>query len=534
MNTKISLLSDYFKTSDPEDAIWVVYFLSGHRFKRLFPNKLLRHWVMTHYSIPKWLFTEAMVAVGDTGETISLLIDSSREPLKGGHVGGSLSSWIRRIRDLSHLTEDQQEGQITHWWKTLSQEGIFLINKLMTGAFRLGVSKQTVANGLAQAFSLEKTTILHRMMGKWEPTKSYYKQLTSQDESDTQNSHPYPFYLASPLEKDIPSLGSVSEWFFEWKWDGIRAQFIRRYDEVFLWSRGEELINISFPLLILSMREIPNGTVFDGEILAYYQGKPLAFSVLQRRIGRQDINDTILSEAPVIFMIYDLLEFDYDDLRKQEHSERRRKLEKFQKELPDNFKISPLLAAKSWDEVMVLRDSSRNNLAEGLMLKRKLAEYQVGRKRGDWYKYKVDPLSIDAVLIYAQTGSGRRANLFTAYTFAVWSDDHDELITIGRAYSGLTDKEFKELDAWIRSNTQQRFGPVRSVDPIHVFELGFDGIMTNEKSKSGMSLRFPRMLRWRKDKPVEEADTISTTRLLLKFEGITEIKRNRSLDEFFL
>ncbi|MHA2502715.1 MAG: ATP-dependent DNA ligase, partial [Candidatus Kariarchaeaceae archaeon] len=308
---------------------------------------------------------------------------------------------------------------------------------------------------------------------------------------------------------------------------------VKREKQIFLWSRGEELINHSFPNICEGGQVLPDGLVLDGEILAYHQGKPLAFSVLQRRIGRQDVTDAILSEAPVVFMVYDVLEYQGNDLRNETHRFRRSILDELSQNFPGNFLISPLLDADNWSAIEDLRQQAREELAEGLMLKRSSAIYHVGRKRGDWYKYKVDPLSIDAVLIYAQSGSGKRANLFTAYTFAVWSDDQTELIPIGRAYSGLTNKEIRELDAWIRTNTKQRFGPVRSVDPVQVFELGFDGIMTNERSKSGLSLRFPRMLRWRRDKPVSEADTLSGTRVFLKFEGITEIKRNRSLDDFF-
>ena len=532
-NKKIQLLVDYLHSAAPVDAIWVVYFFAGNRFKRLISSRLLRKWVRDQYDIPKWLFDEAMVAVGDTGETISLLIDTYRQESSSELSEWALHTWVEKIQDLRYLDEYDQKVTVQYWWKNLDQESIFILNKLLTGAFRVGVSKQTIAKAVAEAFSLKKTTVLRRMMGNWEPSVAFFNELTAAGSTELDISAPYPYFLASPLEQHLEDLGAVEEWYVEWKWDGFRAQLIKRQDSIFLWSRGEELINPSFPELIAAADQLPNGLVLDGEVLAYYQGQPLAFSVLQRRIGRQDVTETILKEAPVILMLYDILEYQGQDIRDLPQQQRRSYLDELTGSLPSLFKLSPLLSVGSWDDARAYWDTARTELAEGLMLKRRSAPYQVGRKRGDWYKYKVDPLSLDVVLIYAQSGSGRRANLFTAYTFAVWSDDAQTLVPVGRAYSGLTDDEIRDLDSWIRSHTTDRFGPVRSVDPVQVFELGFDGIMTNERTKSGISLRFPRMLRWRHDKPVEEADSLSTARALLRYEGLTEIKRNYSLDDFF-
>jgi len=344
-------------------------------------------------------------------------------------------------------------------------------------------------------------------MGNWNPEQTTFEELILQESPDQDISKPYPFCLAHPAEDDITTLGNEKDWSAEWKWDGIRGQVIVRKDKLFVWSRGEELVTEKFPEFHDFTNVIPNGTVLDGEILSYQNGMPLPFGDLQTRIGRKNITKSILEKAPVAFMAYDILEQEGQDMRQKPFSERRQLLEKLSEDVEDTaFVLSPKVSFSSWQGLAKTRELSREHFAEGLMLKRKDSLYHVGRKRGDWWKWKVDPLSVDGVLIYAQKGHGRRAGLFTDYTFGVWHED--ELVVFAKAYSGLTDAEFREVDAFIKKNTLEKFGPVRTVKAELVFEIGFEGIRASNRHKSGVALRFPRILRWRKDKKKEEADSL--------------------------
>ena len=336
------------------------------------------------------------------------------------------------------------------------------------------------------------------------------------EESPNENaSKPYPFYLAYPVEKEIESLGDVSDWAAEWKWDGIRSQLIKRNGEWYLWSRGEELITDKFPEFGEVIDHIPDGTVIDGELLPFKEGRLLDFSVLQTRIGRKNLTKKIMNDAPPLLKAYDLLEWGGKDIRYESYEFRRRKLNELLHEsnLHQRVIISKSVDFKSWEELGQLRESSRENFAEGFMLKRKKSVYKSGRKRGDWFKWKIDPMTIDAVMIYAQKGHGRRADLFSDYTFAVWRDQ--ELVSFTKAYSGLTDKEMLEVSNWVKKNTVEKFGPVRTVKPELVFEVAFEGIQLSKRHKSGIALRFPRIKRWRKDKKIEEANTIEDLKQFL-------------------
>lgn len=536
-NRKISLLVEYFESAPLSDSAWLVFFLSGQRFKRIISYRKLVKWAQEEVNYPKWMFQEIWATVGDTAESISLSLDTSREiDTDNGKLRDiSLTDWINRISKFGEMSDEEKRTKLVKWWSELSKDGIFLLTKLLTGGFRVGVSKLNTAKALGKCYDLPQTTILHRLSGKWTPSENFFLSLISKETQDVDESRPYPFYLASQLDYDDEDLGDIEDWNIEWKWDGIRSQVIKRNDAVYLWSRGNELINTGFPELIGFAKDLPNGTVIDAEIIAYYNNEPLSFSVLQRRIGRENITKEILEEAPVIFMAYDLMEWDGKDIRSESHEVRRDLLEKLpQNEIIDHslMHLSPILNFKNWKEAEKLRELSREHRAEGFVLKRKNSEYKAGRKRGDWWKWKIDPFIVDVILIYAQAGSGRRASLFTDYTFGVW-DENKELVPIGKSYRGLTDEEMKELDKWIRSNTITKQGAFREVKPEQVFELGFDGVVSNPRTKSGLSLRFSRIIRWRKDKPASEADSLSNVRELLKFEGTTEVKRYHALDEFF-
>ena len=304
----------------------------------------------------------------------------------------------------------------------------------------------------------------------------------------------------------MTDLGEASEWQAEWKWDGIRSQLICREDQLFVWSRGEELITDKFPEFDAFREALPPGTVIDGEILPFHNDQPLSFAKLQTRIGRKNLTKKVLKDAPVILMAYDLLEWQGEDIRERPLLERRQLLETLHaqvKEHVPSFWLSTIVESADWKELKALRKDSRTYYAEGFMLKRRSSPYQVGRKRGDWWKWKVEPLTVDAVLINAQKGSGRRAGLFTDYTFAVWDDRVEgdrKLVPFTKAYSGLTDQEMRKVDNFVKRNTKEKFGPVRAVTPELVFEIAFEGIQRSTRHKSGVAVRFPRILRQRLDK----------------------------------
>ena len=515
-NAKVEAIAEYFRVAPSDDAAWALYYLTGRRLKRFISSKSLRDWTLDLTGISLWLYEESYSSVGDTAECCALLLDSQTHiPLEIHEPDRSLDSWMReRIIPLAKMPEPDQKANVVSWWRTLDRHGIFVLNKLLTGAFRVGVSQSLVARALADVSKLELAEISHRLMGDWEPTGEWYQRLVSSEETERHLSTPYPFFLASPLEKEIAELGEPTDWQAEWKWDGLRAQIIRRNGETFIWSRGEELVTDKYPELVQASLTLPDGCVIDGEILAMRGADVLPFGILQKRIGRKALGKAILSEAPAGLMAYDILEFGGRDLRTEPMSERRETLETLFRGTSGVFHLSPSINFESWHSLTELRKESRSRSVEGIMLKRKSSPYQAGRRRGDWWKWKIDPFTVDAVLIYAQAGSGRRANLFTDYTFAVW--DGEKLAPIAKAYSGLSDEEIAKLDNWIRRNTKDRFGPVRSVNPVHVFELAFEGINASPRHKSGIAVRFPRILRWRHDKKAEDADRIETLRAMVK------------------
>ncbi len=510
-NEKIAALVRYFRSADPRDAAWAVHFLSGRRPKRLVKAGDVRAWAAAEAGVPDWLFDESYQAVGDLAETITLLLPNEGEP-----SDRPLWEWVEhRLLALRGQSPEAQRESLVDAWRRLGALERFVWNKLITGAFRVGASQQLVVRALAEASGVAEPAIAHRLMGAWEPSPDFYARLIAADVRDADLSRPYPFYLAYPFAAALAELGPVNEWLVEWKWDGIRAQVVRRDDRTWVWSRGEELLNGRFPEVEETAALLPDGTVVDGELLPWRDAAPLAFAQLQRRIGRKTIGKKLLAEVPIALVAFDLLELGGEDLRSRPLVERRARLAALVRGLPtgSSLRLSPQVDAAGWPDVDVARRAARQRGAEGLMLKRLSSPYGVGRRRGDWWKWKVAPLTADAVLIYAQPGSGRRAGLFTDYTFGVW--DGDELVPFAKAYSGLTDEEIRQVDAFVRRHTLDRFGPVRTVKPELVFELAFEGIQRSPRHKSGIAVRFPRMARWRTDKRPEDADSLETIRALL-------------------
>jgi DNA ligase-1 len=512
---KIDELTDYFAGAGSADASWAVYFLIGRKPKQVVPSKKLREWAVEASGVPDWLFQESYDAVGDLAETIALLLPEAEQS-----SDLPLSEWVEtRLLPLRGANEETQKRVILGAWASMDRPQRFVWNKLISGSFRVGVSQQLVTRALAKVSGVDPAIIAHRLMGDWEPNPAFFDQLRALESHDADHSRPYPFCLAHALEGPPSSLGQIKDWSAEWKWDGIRAQLIRRRGETFVWSRGEELVTDRYPELATLGAFLPEGTVLDGEILPYREGVPLPFAKLQKRIGRKTLGKAILAEVPVVLIAYDLLEFAGNDFRAEPFEARRTKLKGLVESiaLPDRLILSPSVEADSWEGLATARQGSRDRQAEGLMLKRKGSAYHVGRKRGDWWKWKVNPFTIDAVLTSAQRGSGKRASLYTDYTFGVW-DDSGKLVTIAKAYSGLTDEEINRVDAFIRRNMVEKFGPVRTVKPELVFELAFEGIQRSTRHKSGIAVRFPRINRWRDDKKPEDADTLETIRALLPGE----------------
>ena len=506
---KVDAMVEYFVHADAADAAWAVYFLSGGRPKRLIPVRRVAEWAMEESDIPSWLFEESYSSVGDLAETIALLL-----PLSSASASDTpLHQWVEgRLLPLGDMTEAEQHFAVIAAWRELGGSERYIWNKLITGAFRVGVSEQLVMRALARASGVDEGAVAHRLSGHWAPTAENFRTLVASDSSDADRSRPYPFYLAYALEGELESLGDASEWQAEWKWDGIRAQLIRRNGNTYIWTRGGDLATDRFPELVTGASLLPDGTVLDGEIMPWKDGAALPFAQLQRRIGRKKLGPKILSDVPIVLITYDVLELAGLDIRSRPLAQRRQALTGLSGRGP--FLLSPTIELRSWDDARAAHGDSRDQRAEGLMLKRLDSEYGVGRRKGSWWKWKVQPFSIDAVMVYAQPGSGRRAMLHSDYTFAV--RDGDALVPFAKAYSGLTDAEIRVLDNWIRRHTLEKFGPVRHVEPVQVFELAFEGIQESSRHKSGVAVRFPRIARWRTDKTAAEADTIETLRALLE------------------
>lgn len=502
---KVESLRCYFSEVPPEDACWGLYIISGEKIPTKINRTFLQESFCAFINMPLWLFKESYYHVGDLSETMALL----RGPLVQAATPGALGKFIQEeLLTLKNLTDDQKKEKLHQWWSSFDESILFLLHKCFTGGLRVGVSKNLLIQALAQVAGVDKETMSFRLMGDYEPTPKYYQNLLVQDVTIERKSKPYPYFLASPTESPDEEFKNWEEWCVEWKWDGIRAQIIKRDGEVFLWSRGEELINDSFPEVLKQAMLLPDGTVIDGELLPFKNGEVKSFAELQTRLNRKKVSKKDLETTPISIMAYDLLEWGGVDIREKTLKERREILETIHV-----FPLSKLIHVSNYTEAQTLRLESRDRGVEGFMMKRWNSPYQVGRKRGDWWKWKIDPLTIDCVLLYAQSGSGRRSNLYTDYTLAVWKDK--ELIPVTKAYSGLTDQELGDMDKWIKKNTLEKFGPVRSVKPEHVFEIGFEGIQESNRHKAGVALRFPRILRWRKDKKPEEADTLENVKKLL-------------------
>lgn len=554
---RVDSLVRYFRDAEPADAAWATWFLCGQRPRRVIKVSQLQEWCAELAGIPEWLFEESREFVGDLAETIALLL-----PAVGSQVDDSLASWIeQKLLALPLMSDAARRDAIQQAWQDLNQTERLVFNKLLTGGFRIGVSQKLVIRALAEVSGIAGDVIAHRLMGQWKPTAEFFQSLMDPDTTDTQISRPYPFCLAHALS-DVTAEQLVTEatdstpisvaeqtttahegpansrfdehWIIEWKWDGIRAQLIVREGQVFIWSRGEELLTERFPEIEQAARRLPDGTVLDGEVVGWKNGHVLPFSDLQKRIQRKTVGPSIRAAVPVRFIAFDLLEWQKADLRSVPLRERRARLDGIGLEPAEAsgviIALAPRLSAATWSDCVQLRTQSREQLVEGLMLKHVNSQYEVGRVTGTWWKWKNEPFHCDAVMLYAQRGHGRRAGKFTDFTFAIW--DNGQLVPFAKAYSGLTNAEIEEVDRFVRDNTIERFGPVSSVKAELVFELAFENIQLSSRHKSGLAVRFPRIARWRKDKTIEQADSLEHLKMLIhqRASGDASEEENTSED----
>lgn len=540
---KVAALERYFRDtlahdSTHPDAAWTLALLTGRRVKRGITSTQTRALAAELSGTPDWLVRECHDAVGDLGETVALLLEGWSPPpeLAERPHEPALHEVMDRLRAMVSMDDASRAATMTALWAPLSTRERLVLNKLLSTSFRVGASAKLAIKGLAAATGIDEQTLTHRAAGAWEPTAQTIARIVSTSpgaHAGDDLARPYPFFLASPLDDPPPALvdtalssllGARSDWIAEWKWDGIRAQLLTRAGSVALWSRGDELVTDAYPELVDAARDLPGGLALDGELLAWEDGVPLPFTLLQRRLNRKRVEHSLFPDVPVAFLAYDLLEHEGADLRERPIEARRELLESLIRPEHTPIRLSPLITtadAPDWESLASLRASSRERRVEGVMLKRRGSPYRTGRTRGDWWKWKIDPFTIDAVMVNAQRGSGRRASLFTDYTFALWSGDspgQGELVPIAKAYSGLTDDEIAKVDSWVSRHTIGRHGPVRVVKPELVFELAFEGVQESDRHKSGLALRFPRMARWRTDKKPQDADTVASLRGILDAE----------------
>jgi DNA ligase 1 len=547
---------EYFSEArdDPSrqaSAAWAIYFLAGGKPRQLAPTRLLRRLAIEGAEIPEWLFEECYQSVGDLAETLALLLPegeaSDEEPL---------SVWMNaRLLPLRAAPEEEKYTRLRDWALGIPGDQRLAFFKLITGAFRVGVSKLQVVQALAQASGLDEKRAAQRMIGFAQADRvlqgrdflALIAPVAAGEAQTLDEGQPYPFYLAHSFQRPVEDmetvLGPTANWQAEWKFDGIRAQFVHRSGAWRLWSRGEELISDAYPEMAALSQSLPQGLALDGELVVMAPaGGPVGagdlkglqpFALLQQRLGRKQVSARTMQDLPVVFIAYDLLELDGRDIREEPQAVRRAALEKIVEEslrsaraanVQMPLRVSPTLHGADWQALAAVREGARALGVEGLMLKAREGAYGVGRRKGGdridiWWKWKLDPMSVDAVLIYAQRGHGRRSGVYSDYTFAVWSVEADRpdraLVPFAKAYSGLSDAEMRDVDSIIRNTTIETFGPVRSVSPTMVFELGFEGIAPSKRHKSGVAVRFPRMLRRRLDKPVAQADTLERLRALL-------------------
>ena len=518
---KIEALINYFKKVPPEDLAWTVSLLLGRKIKQVISVKRLRKWSVELTQIPDWLLAECLNNVGDLAETISLIL-----PFEGNSENIPLHVWIEQcIFPLKDQQEEIQKEKIVSFWHQLNSVERFLFNKLVTGSFHVDIPPKLIIKALSSFCSLNEKYISQRLIGNWVPTAGFFNFLCTSNVSDTMANIPYPFNPVVQLDLKVEDLGNINQWLFEWKWNGIRSQIIKRENKVFIWSHDEDLLNDSFPELYELGSILPDGTVIEGIIIPIRDNILLPSAELKKRIAKRYPVKKILSDIPVSFVAFDLLEFDKEDIRNKSLNQRRNLLKEILNDITDKrIILSGVVECNSWKDLKIARSEAGKKSVDGLMLKRLYSPYSIGSETivsamqsgiltTNWYKWKNDPLTINAILLYARLEQGSTSPLFKEYTFALWHDG--KLIPFAKTSSGLTDEEIIQVDSFIRKNTLGKFGPVRTVKPELVFKLEFDGIQKSSRNKSGIVVLSPHITRWHHYKKIEEAGSLNSLTILL-------------------
>jgi DNA ligase-1 len=508
-NAKLKLIGDYLRATPDPDRGWALAALTGDLDLPGIKPALIR--ALIEERVDPVLFRMSRDYVGDTAETVALLW-----PAPEGMAANELS--VAEVIDrLMHLSRSDAPAALAAMLDRLDAEERYALLKMATGALRVGVSARLAKQALADAFGLD----VEGVEEVWHGIAPPYPTLFAWAEGGAQPTAAdvpvfRPFMLAHPLDDGRVDLADYAA---EWKWDGIRVQIVHVAGETRLYSRTGDDVTRAFPDVAAAFAT--PGAV-DGELMvkgAYQGGEAASFNALQQRLGRKQVSAKMLAEAPAFVRLYDILFDGAEDLREQPWTARRARLEGFAARLdPERFDVSALIEAADFTALEGIRAGARDAAIEGVMLKRRDSPYVAGRRTGLWYKWKRDPLTADCVMMYAQRGNGRRSSWYSDYTFGCWTGEaagQGELLPVGKAYSGVTDEELKQLDRFVRTHTLNRFGPVREVEKTLVLEVAFDSIHDSKRHKSGVAMRFPRISRIRTDKPANEADTLGALRRLV-------------------
>ncbi|MGA7430207.1 MAG: cisplatin damage response ATP-dependent DNA ligase [Xanthobacteraceae bacterium] len=527
-NAKLRLITDYFRsTGDPERG-WALAAITGSLSFAHAKAGLIRS-LIAERTDPV-LFELSYDYVGDLSETVALMWPANSSPAcEGGQFVGSAGeelSLTTVVETLSTLGKAQLPRRLARWLDTLDETGRWALIKLVTGGLRIGVSARLAKAAVGALGGKDAHDIELLWPGLTPPYRDLFAWLEGRGEKPVStDAAPFrPPMLAHALDDTDLAALDAKDFMAEWKWDGIRVQAVaaKHHDGMIarLYSRTGEDISKSFPDLLDALH-MPGAV--DGELLIMREHRVQSFNVLQQRLNRKTVTSKLLAELPAHLRAYDLLADGNEDLRERPFAERRARLEDFVARLNEQrIDLSPLISFSTWDELIAARSDPASAGAgadaaavEGVMLKRRDALYLPGRPKGPWWKWKRDPFIIDAVLMYAQRGHGKRSSFYSDYTFGVWTKGEagdDELVPVGKAYFGFTDEELLQIDRFVRRNTTDKFGPVREVvhepDQGLVLEVAFEGLQRSTRHKSGLAMRFPRISRLRWDKPPGEADRL--------------------------
>jgi len=524
------ILARYLQQTSAEDAAWAIYLLCGKKPKKLLSARELVEYFLQTSGTPGWLFWESDDVVGDVNETIALLNDtfmdetaSQQNRNENSHPQqNSLAFWMEnQLNTLAEVAQSQRPAFLGNCWQKLGYREAFIINRILTGTWKSNLPLKTIAQALSIVSGQEPMTLMHRLKADWLPNKVFYAKLIAEDQPTFQTEQKFSFGEFKPLEESsIESLGAVEDWWLAWQWEGLRVQCIRRADDCFLWSQNGELVTDRFPELHEMAQKLPEGTILEGVIVACSGQAPLPLADLQPRLGGKSVNRKMMESCPVAFVATDLQLLANEDMRNLPAQQRKTRLAQLANDIGFPLVHFPRIEIDQWAHARKLLQEARQHHAEGLSLQRLNSPYPIQNQQADWWSWKVQPHTINAILLYAKMEmAGRSQKQTTEYTFAVWHED--QLVPVARTGIGLPPEEAELLDGWIRANTYERFGPVRSVEPFHVYEIAFDGITPSKRHKCGFVLREPRIINPRPHTPIEEASRLEDLHRLLPVNAQT-------------